>query len=114
MSSNARPDNVFYIAPQGELDEFYDCYCGGGGSGNGILEAFEKLGRRASGVFVNHWDKAIEIHGANHPEHRHLKEDLFLLDPAEVMDRRKNYSFGWASPSCQQFSISRGNRPINE
>ena len=103
----------YFIAPQGELDSFYDCYCGGGGSGSGILSAYDRLGIRPDGTFVNHWDKAIEIHSANHPEHRHFKEDLFLMDPVEHMPK-KRYGLGWASPSCQQFSLSRGNRPINE
>lgn len=106
--------NLYHIAPQDPFDFFFDCYCGGGGSGSGILRAFERLGRKPYGTFVNHWDRAIEIHGANHPEHRHMKEDLFLLNPEEMMPTDVNYSFGWASPSCQQFSLSRGNRPINE
>lgn len=106
-------ENVFYIAPQGELDHFYDCFCGGGGSGTGILNAYHRLGVQANGTFVNHWDRAIDIHEANHPEHRHFREDLFLMDPKEHMPRRR-YGLGWASPSCQQFSLSRGNRPINE
>lgn len=108
-----QPENIFYIAPPGELDHFYDTFAGGGGSGSGILRAFDRLGLQPSGTFVNHWDKAIEIHSANHPEHRHFKEDLFLLDPVEHMPKQR-YSLGWSSPSCQQFSLSRGNRPINE
>ena len=107
------PESLFFIAPQGELDNFYDCYCGGGGSGSGILKAYDRLGLTPNGTFVNHWDKAIEIHAANHPEHRHFKEDLFLMDPKVHMPHQR-YGLGWASPSCQQFSLSRGNRPINE
>lgn len=106
-------ENVYFIAPQGELDNFYDCFCGGGGSGSGILSAYKRLGIIANGTFVNHWDRAIDIHEANHPEHRHFREDLFLMDPVKHMPRQR-YGLGWASPSCQQFSLSRGNRPINE
>lgn len=106
-------ESIYYIAPQGELDHFYDTFCGGGGSGSGILHAFERLGITPIGTFVNHWDKAIEIHKANHPEHRHFPEDLFLMDPKEHMPKQR-YALGWSSPSCQQFSLSRGNRPINE
>ncbi len=106
-------ENCYFIAPSGELDNFFDCFCGGGGSGTGILNAYDRLGIRASGTFVNHWDRAIDIHEANHPEHRHFREDLFLMDPVAHMPRQR-YGLGWASPSCQQFSLSRGNRPINE
>ncbi len=107
-------DHIYHIAPENPFDFFFDCYCGGGGSGSGILSAYQRMGRNPYGTFVNHWDKAIDIHGANHPTHRHLKEDLFLLDPHAVMPTDVPYSLGWASPSCQQFSLSRGNRPINE
>ena len=106
-------ENIYYTAPAGETDHFFDTFAGGGGSGSGILRAYERLGIKPSGTFVNHWDKAIEIHEANHPEHRHFKEDLFLLDPAEHMPKQR-YGLGWSSPSCQFFSVSRGNRPINE
>lgn len=106
-------ENIYYIAPRDETANFYDTFAGGGGSGSGILKAYERLGITPSGTFINHWDKAIEIHSANHPEHRHFKEDLFILDPVLHMPKQR-YGLGWSSPSCQQFSISRGNRPINE
>jgi DNA (cytosine-5)-methyltransferase 1 len=113
MPVKKETENIFYIAPADPLVNFYDTFAGGGGSGAGILSAYDRLGMKPSGTFVNHWDKAIEIHSANHPEHRHFKEDLFLMDPVEHMPQQR-YGLGWASPSCQQFSISRGNRPINE
>jgi DNA (cytosine-5)-methyltransferase 1 len=100
------------LLPDG-YERFYDTFAGGGGSGSGILKAYGRLGIQPNGTFVNHWDKAIEIHSANHPEHRHFKEDLFLMNPVEHMPKQR-YGLGWSSPSCQQFSISRGNRPINE
>ena len=113
MPVKKETERIFYIAPDDKFANFFDCYAGGGGSGSGILKAYDRLGITPSGTFVNHWDKAIEIHAANHPEHRHFKEDLFLMDPKVHMPK-KRYGLGWASPSCQQFSLSRGNRPINE
>ena len=113
MTVKKETERIFYIAPDDKFANFFDCYAGGGGSGSGILKAYDRLGITPSGTFVNHWDKAIEIHAANHPEHRHFKEDLFLMDPKVHMPK-KRYGLGWASPSCQQFSLSRGNRPINE
>jgi DNA (cytosine-5)-methyltransferase 1 len=107
-------DNFAYMASQRDTDSVVDLFCGGGGSGSGILKAYDRLGVTPSGTFVNHWDRAIEIHEANHPEHRHLKEDLFLLDPKLVFPCKTPVKLLWGSPSCQQFSLSRGNRPINE
>ncbi len=107
-------ESFVHISPQRLTDSVVDLFCGGGGSGAGILDACARLGRSPAGTFVNHWDKAIEIHQANHPEHRHLKEDIFLLRPEAVFPHGTNTTLLWGSPSCQQFSISRGNRPINE
>ena len=99
------------------MGDFYDTFCGGGGSGSGILRAYKRLGIRANGTFVNHWDKAIEIHEANHPEHRHFKEDLFLMDPVQHMPRRQ-YGLGWSSPSCfpehVMVTTSKGQIPIKD
>jgi len=110
-------EHIYYIAPQGELDNFYDTFCGGGGSGSGILKAYERLGITPSGTFVNHWDKAIEIHKANHPEHRHFPEDLFLMDPKEHMPAQR-YALGWSSPSCfpehVMITTSKGQTPIKD
>jgi DNA (cytosine-5)-methyltransferase 1 len=97
-----------------DTERILDLYAGGGGSGSGILSAYETLGRQVRGTFVNHWDKAIRIHDANHPEHLHLEEDLFLLDPVNTVPRNRRTSLLWGSPSCIQHSTARGNRPIDE
>lgn len=107
-------ESFAHIASARDTDGIVDLFCGGGGSGSGILNAYSRLNITPSGTFVNHWDKAIEIHEANHPAHRHLKEDLFLLDPVAVFPVPQKTKILWCSPSCQQFSLSRGNRPINE
>ena len=78
------------------------------------MDANEILGRRVSGTFVNHWDQAIRIHTANHPGHRHLEEDLFMLDPAAVFPKGTSCSLLWASPSCTFFSVARGAACVNE
>jgi DNA (cytosine-5)-methyltransferase 1 len=95
-------------------DNLVDLFCGGGGSGGGLLEANEILRRTVRGTFVNHWDKAIHAHTQNHPEHRHLEEDLFLLDPTTVFPAGTDCSLLWASPSCQFFSVARGATCVNE
>lgn len=110
--------NIVTLAQKGEFndrdDTLLDLFCGGGGSGGGLLEANDMLGRRVKGTFVNHWDKAIQIHEANHGEHRHLKEDVFLLDPEAVFPVGTSCSLLWASPSCTHFSVARGATCVNE
>lgn len=111
-----RRDNVVFLGaltaqPQ---DNLVDLFCGCGGSGGGLLDAVEILDRRVRGTFVNHWDKAIKIHSANHPEHRHLEEDLFLLDPTTVFPVGTHCSLLWASPQCTFFSVARGAACVNE
>lgn len=95
-------------------EHLVDLFCGCGGSGGGLLDAAEILARRVRGTFVNHWDKAIKIHSANHPEHRHLEEDLFKLDPTQVFPPGTFCSLLWASPQCTFFSIARGSSCVNE
>ncbi len=97
-----------------KTDVLCDLFAGCGGSGGGLLEANDILGRQVQGTFVNHWDKAIEIHAANHPEHRHLVEDLFTLDPTLVFPPETNCTLLWGSPSCQFFSVARGAACVNE
>lgn len=109
-----------FLAERGELisneviDNLVDLFAGCGGSGGGLLDANEILGRQVRGTFVNHWDKAIKIHSANHPEHRHLEEDLFLLNPEGVFPVGTDCSLLWASPQCTHFSVARGASCVNE
>jgi DNA (cytosine-5)-methyltransferase 1 len=115
MVISTESDCVVHISDkQEDMDRVLDLYCGGGGSGSGILDAYEGMGRRCQGTFVNHWDKAIQIHDANHPEHLHLEEDLFLMDPVRTIPKNRRTSLLWGSPSCVQHSTARGNRPISE
>ena len=107
-------DHVIFLNQPARQDNLVDLFCGCGGSGGGLLDATEIMGRKVSGTFVNHWDKAIQIHQANHPEHRHLEEDLFMLDPAAVFPVGTYCSLLWASPQCTFFSVARGASCVNE
>lgn len=88
-----------------------DYFCGSGGSGSGLLEAVEAVGRQPVGTFINHWDQAINTHALNYPEHRHFNcavEDLDLKKLFPEPDIR----FLWASPSCVFYSRARGAKPV--
>jgi len=90
-----------------------DLFCGAGGTSTGLGYACEALGLELDLLAVNHWDVAIATHSANHPDARHLCENLDSVDP------RKLYPGGrlnllCASPECTHHSVARGGRPIND
>ena len=92
--------------------EFVDLFCGGGGSGTGIIEALDALGRPNHGTFVNHDKTAIATHELNHPDYAHYPEDIVKLDPNKYLAEGE-LDFLWASPECTHFSIAAGNVPKN-
>lgn len=80
-----------------------DLFAGGGGASLGKLWATG----RSPDVAVNHWVGAIAMHSANHPETRHLLEDVYAVDPIEVCGDRRVRML-WASPTCTHFSRAKG------
>lgn len=98
-------DNVIYAL---------DLFCGGGGSGNGILEAFRLQGKVVHGTFINHWDHAINTHVVNHPEHRHLCTGVDDVLPRQLYRPDQHLNFLWGSPECTHHSQARGGKPVNE
>jgi DNA (cytosine-5)-methyltransferase 1 len=92
----------------GELDsEVVDLYCGGGGTTAGMEAA---LGRPVS-LAVNHWDVAIAVHQANHPQTRHHHCDIWNVAPVHATGGRP-VSVLWASPDCTSHSVAKGGKPI--
>lgn len=94
--------------------KFIDLFCGGGGSGSGILDAYKAQGKRSQGLFINHWDQAINIHSFNHPDHLHLCTGVDDVDPEKIFHPGEPLNFLWASPACTHHSIARGGKPMNE
>ena len=102
-------------------EEFLDLFCGGGGSGNGILQAFQEWidgGKSGAddfrGTFVNHWDQAINIHSINHPRHRHYCTGVDNVSPDGLYPDGAFLRLLWASPECTHHSVARGGKPMNE
>ena len=102
---------------------FIDLFCGGGGASSGVLAAYAEQNRNPVGVFVDYDPVALRVHSDNHPGHVHLEEDLFKLNPADlkaadgewaIVRKTDEVSLLWASPSCVQFSLARGNMPVTE
>ena len=76
-----------------------DFFCGGGGMTTAAVMA------GLEPVFVaNHWDVAVRTHALNHPQAKHVVQDLMLYDLSKVPE----HEVFLASPSCQGFSNARG------
>ncbi|MEU2086788.1 DNA cytosine methyltransferase [Streptomyces albus] len=78
-----------------------DLFCGAGGSSTGLAEA----GFRIS-LVMNHSRVSIATHLANHPEARHLCEDINAFDKRSLPRTRVL----WGSPICTEIAPSGGRR----
>lgn len=79
-----------------------DIFCGGGGSSTGMVDV--------PGVEVvmaaNHWDLAVAVHNANHPDADHAAVDLREEDPRYF----PTTDILWASPECTKWSQASGGK----
>jgi DNA (cytosine-5)-methyltransferase 1 len=86
-----------------------DCFAGGGGASVGI--------RRATGrdphVAINHDQAAIAMHMANHPGTRHWCENLWDVDPRDVIGGAR-IGLAWFSPDCTHFSKAKAKQPLRK
>ena len=57
-------------------------------------------------VALNHWDRAIESHSANHPDTEHLCADIQAIDLRYLPRTR----LLWASPICTEVSPAGGKK----
>lgn len=82
-----------------------DYFCGAGGSSAGGVQV---EGVRVQ-VAANHWDKAVETHGRNHPLARHVLCDLSSFNPRRIPAA----TIGWFSPECTNHTSAKGQkRPV--
>ena len=100
-----------------------DLFCGAGGTSTGAMQAVEDAGMKPSLLAVNHWERAIETHTLNHPEHRHLCQNIEQIRPREYFRPKGAPKAGsklpvlnglWASPECTHHSVALGGRPVND
>jgi len=90
-----------------------DMFCGAGGESTGIMQATLEQGLNVNLFAINHWERAIETHAANHPAAEHLCQSVELIDPVKVIPGQK-LDLLWASPECTHHSNARGGRPRSE
>jgi len=80
-----------------------DNFAGGGGASEAIRQAYG----RDPDIAINHDGEALAMHAANHPTSRHIREDVFLVDPMkEIGDGPLGAA--WFSPTCTHFSRAKG------
>ncbi len=94
-------------ALSGEL--VVDNFAGGGGASTGIAWA---IGRDPD-VAINHDASALEMHAKNHPDSKHMCEDIWQVDPRAISDGRP-IGLAWFSPACLHFSRARGAKPVKK
>jgi DNA (cytosine-5)-methyltransferase 1 len=96
-----------------ETFEVVDMFCGAGGESTGIFQAATGHDMQIHLTAINHWERAIETHAANHPSAEHLCQSIEHIDPTKaVLGQRLNLL--WASPECTHHSIARGGRPRSD
>jgi DNA (cytosine-5)-methyltransferase 1 len=83
-----------------------DNFAGGGGASTGIEAA---LGR-AVDIAINHDAEALRMHEANHPATKHVRNNIWQVDPCEVTDGQP-VELAWFSPDCKHFSKAKGGKP---
>jgi DNA (cytosine-5)-methyltransferase 1 len=97
----------FILDLQSEI--IIDNFAGGGGASTGIELA---LGRHVD-VAINHDPEAVALHTANHPQTRHYCENVWAVDPRDVMPGRQ-IGLLWLSPDCKHFSKAKGGKPVEK
>lgn len=81
-----------------------DMFCGAGGSSTGAT----MLPGISVKTAMNHWDKALESHNANHPDTIHVQADIKETDPRYI----GNSDILWASPECTNHSVAKGRKRV--
>jgi DNA (cytosine-5)-methyltransferase 1 len=90
-----------------------DLFCGAGGTSTGAIQAVEALGMTSRLTAVNHWDRAVATHSANHPEARHLCASIDSLNPRDLFQEGE-LNILWGSPECTHHSRARGGKPMQD
>ncbi|MGO8093202.1 DNA cytosine methyltransferase [Rhizobium leguminosarum] len=62
---------------------------------------------------VNHDPLAIAMHEKRHPHTKHLRCDVFEVDPKEAT-RGRGVRILHASPDCTHFSVAKGSKPVSK
>lgn len=83
-----------------------DNFAGGGGTSTGLEIG---LGRSVD-VAINHNSLAVAMHKLNHPQTEHHCEDVWHVNPTEIVNGRP-VGLVWLSPDCTHHSQAAGGQP---
>lgn len=86
-----------------------DNFAGGGGASIGIEHAL----KRPISYAINHDPEAVALHTANHPLTKHFCEDVWEVNPRELVAGRP-VGLVWLSPDCKHFSKAKGSKPVEK
>lgn len=87
-----------------------DLFCGAGGTGEGVLQAFQEYGVPCKMIGINHWKIAVQTNKFNHKEGHFYCATIDAVDPCEVAGNEP-IDFLLASPECTHHSQARGGKP---
>jgi DNA (cytosine-5)-methyltransferase 1 len=90
-----------------------DLFAGAGGTSEAMKQACEAAGLKLDLLAINHWDKAVLTHAANHPHASHLCAALECVEPTRAVPGGR-LDVLLASPSCTHHSTARGGRPCDD
>jgi len=62
---------------------------------------------------VNHDPIAVAVHAKRHPHTKHLRTDVFEVDPIAATQGR-GVRMLHASPDCTHFSVAKGSKPVSK
>lgn len=75
----------------------------------GACQGLERAGCQVH-VANNHDDVALAAHAAMNPHTRHVRGDIFDVDPVQATGGRR-VKVLWASPDCRDHSVAKGGAP---
>lgn len=81
-----------------------DMFCGAGGSSTGAT----MIPGISVKTALNHWQKALDSHNANHPDTIHVQADIKETDPRYI----GHSDILWASPECTNHSVAKGRKRV--
>lgn len=90
-------------------DVYIDVFAGGGGVSTG----WEDATGLPMTIAINHNPQAIVMHKTNHPDTKHLTEDVLKVKLNKYLKTFDNVRFMWASPDCTSHSKAKGSKPRN-
>ncbi|WP_417790323.1 DNA cytosine methyltransferase [Terasakiella pusilla] len=87
-----------------------DSFAGGGGASLGLEWAL----LRSPDAAINHDPEAVVMHAANHPDTKHYCQNIYQVDPRDVIKDCGGgpVDLAWFSPDCKHFSKAKGAAPV--